>query len=281
MITLTREEAQQVLDALDLAQALCEKSSHHGRLLREYENLRALIEEAEKERKLTDKEKIVYDILCSNETPPEGHHWEGFVAAKIVKALAQPEPEPVACKRCNGSGVIADSEIEYYEDGTPFKNGPVKCVKDCPDCIHLQPEPKDDGRCQSCEGNHCTAKTGCVALSNPPQNKWEPQIERKYSPDGVLLSEKIKYTSDGEWKDLKQYPVAWWYDMGDVIDLNVSGNGTPLYFVPPQREWQGLTDEEVTACWKDGFDSYEQKTVADLRDFIARAIEAKLKEKNT
>ena len=45
-------------------------------------------------------------------------------------------------------------------------------------------------------------------------------------------------------------------------------------------EWQGLTDEEVTACWKDGFDSCEQKTVADLRDFIARAIEAKLKEKN-
>jgi hypothetical protein len=48
-----------------------------------------------------------------------------------------------------------------------------------------------------------------------------------------------------------------------------------------KRNWQGLTDEEVTACWKDGFDSCEQKTVADLRDFIARAIEAKLKEKNT
>jgi hypothetical protein len=48
-----------------------------------------------------------------------------------------------------------------------------------------------------------------------------------------------------------------------------------------QREWQGLTDEEVTACWKDGFDLCEQKTVADLRDFIAYAVEAKLKEKNT
>lgn len=46
---------------------------------------------------------------------------------------------------------------------------------------------------------------------------------------------------------------------------------------PPQREWQGLTDEEIDELaeanldfnWKDG-----------VEDF-ARAIEAKLKEKNT
>ena len=23
-------------------------------------------------------------------------------------------------------------------------------------------------------------------------------------------------------------PVAWWHDMGDVVDLNISGHGTPL-----------------------------------------------------
>ena len=50
-------------------------------------------------------------------------------------------------------------------------------------------------------------------------------------------------------------PVAWWHDMGDVVDLNVSGRGTPLYTAPPQREcagtvherreWQGLTEEEI------------------------------------
>ena len=45
---------------------------------------------------LTGNEKIVYDILCSDETPLNGQHWEGFVAQKIVKALAQSEPEPVA-----------------------------------------------------------------------------------------------------------------------------------------------------------------------------------------
>ena len=45
---------------------------------------------------MTDREKIIYDILCSDEQPPEGQHWEGFVTNKIVAALAQPEQEPVA-----------------------------------------------------------------------------------------------------------------------------------------------------------------------------------------
>jgi len=138
-----------------------------------------------------------------------------------------------------------------------------------------QPEPKEDGYCQACEENHCTAKTGCVALGNPPQNKWEPQIERKYSPDGVLLSEKIKYTSDGEWQDLKQQPVAWVYvnrdgeceqiEYGKPFD---DPSITPLYTAPPQREWVGLTDEDIDAAWKDKLS-------------FSRAIEAKLKEKNT
>ena len=43
--------------------------------------------------------------------------------------------------------------------------------------IHLraalaQPE-QDDGYCQACEGNYCTAKDGCVARDNPPQREWQ------------------------------------------------------------------------------------------------------------
>jgi hypothetical protein len=41
---------------------------------------------------------------------------------------------------------------------------------------------------------------------------------------------------------------------------------------PPQREWQGLTDEEISAVdWKQNETLHE----------FARAIEAKLREKNT
>ena len=46
----------------------------------------------------------------------------------------------------------------------------------------------------------------------------------------------------------------------------------PLYPAPPQREWQGLTDDDIEdVCWTE----VDQR----LRSF-ARAIEAKLKEKN-
>ena len=134
-ITLTREEAQQVLDALDLAQALCEKSSHHGRLLREYENLCALIEEVEKERKLTDKEKTVYDILCSDEAPPKGHHWEGFAAAKIVKALAQPEPEPVAWM-CSDPDLVRSGFKQFTDKPNDIWNIPVYTAPPQRECAY-------------------------------------------------------------------------------------------------------------------------------------------------
>jgi hypothetical protein len=43
---------------------------------------------------------------------------------------------------------------------------------------------------------------------------------------------------------------------------------TPLYTASPQREWVGLTDGEINAAWGNNLS-------------FARAIEAKLKEKNT
>jgi hypothetical protein len=46
-------------------------------------------------------------------------------------------------------------------------------------------------------------------------------------------------------------------------------DGAKLYTTPPQRTWVGLTDEEISDCMKMSI----QKT--------CRAIEAKLKEKNT
>jgi hypothetical protein len=55
----------------------------------------------------------------------------------------------------------------------------------------------------------------------------------------------------------------------------------PLYTVPPKREWQGLTNEEMRALadehLKYQIESYELSGVFDL----IRAVEAKLKEKNT
>ena len=73
-------------------------------------------------------------------------------------------------------------------------------------------------------------------------------------------------------------PVAWTVS-GLITDFSRDFSAyqtktytRPLYTAPPQREWQGLTDEEaeilVDAHWEDLF-------------MLIEFIEAKLKEKNT
>jgi len=85
----------------------------------------------------------------------------------------------------------------------------------------------------------------------------------------------------------EQEPVAWvvyssaendivWADKGKRLKQN-----TPLYTTPPQRTWVGLTDEDRQAAFEsmpdmlDGF----LKTWGWLH--FSKAIEAKLKERNT
>ena len=77
-------------------------------------------------------------------------------------------------------------------------------------------------------------------------------------------------------------PVAWWDGVGRFATAKEKnwdrrtggilsiGRDIPLYTAPPQREWQGLTDEEFEQV-VDGLE--------DLEDCWT-AIEAKLKEKN-
>jgi hypothetical protein len=48
-----------------------------------------------------------------------------------------------------------------------------------------------------------------------------------------------------------------------------------LYISPPQREWVGLTDEEIDALWQE----WKDAVCLDHKTW-AKAIEAKLKEKN-
>ena len=60
-------------------------------------------------------------------------------------------------------------------------------------------------------------------------------------------------------------PVAW---------MMLENKLVPIHTAPPQREWQGLTDEELKEiCRQDGLIFKPLK--------FYRAIEAKLKEKNT
>ena len=75
---------------------------------------------------------------------------------------------------------------------------------------------------------------------------------------------------------MSRYTIEW--TNGDLPE------GTKLYTTPPQRTWVGLTDKEIEAIWKVAlFADYGVGAELSNQPFVhfARAIEAKLKEKNT
>ena len=83
-------------------------------------------------------------------------------------------------------------------------------------------------------------------------------------------------------RDVEQKPVAWLYIEPSNPHLHVHYDNVdvsqfphdewfPVYKSPPQRTWVGLTDEQILQLWRNDHD----------RVSFARAIEAKLKEKNT
>jgi hypothetical protein len=66
-------------------------------------------------------------------------------------------------------------------------------------------------------------------------------------------------------------------DLTAVSIPNMPPVGTKLYAAPPKREWIGLTDEEIVDAYAGGMLVFAK----DSNKALARAIEAKLKEKNT
>jgi hypothetical protein len=76
----------------------------------------------------------------------------------------------------------------------------------------------------------------------------------------------------------EQEPVAWMSDSDVGFYKEEFGNYpcVPLYTAPPRREWVGLTAEDMA----DAHNSTTGDLMMRLAGF-ARAIEAKLKEKNT
>ena len=82
----------------------------------------------------------------------------------------------------------------------------------------------------------------------------------------------------------KQEPAAWMWYVHNGAGYTSRGVGffptdipfakhTPLYTVPPKKEWVGLTDADI--------DDVQYNVDCRLYRDYARAIEAKLKEKNT
>ena len=84
----------------------------------------------------------------------------------------------------------------------------------------------------------------------------------KYGDENCPATPKVKTQPEQE-------PVVW--ELGVV-----NGVVTRRPIAPPQRTWVGLTDEQIDACWNK--DLWKEKQPHHI---FAKAIEAKLKEKNT
>jgi hypothetical protein len=63
------------------------------------------------------------------------------VIARLVAPQQHAQAAQPKCNTCDGTGVVDDGEIDCYPNGEPFMNGPVKCVKDCPDCTDAKATP--------------------------------------------------------------------------------------------------------------------------------------------
>lgn len=70
----------------------------------------------------------VYDILCSDETPPPEQHWEGWTARRIVDALAstQSAHETSAPKCCAPLGDGEEREAAYCDIEAGHEGPPCK-----------------------------------------------------------------------------------------------------------------------------------------------------------
>jgi len=114
-----------------------------------------------------------------------------------------------------------------------------------------------------------------------------------------LVSRKQAITALRQALEAEQEPVAWlktWSD-GSLTVLKTKSHAfadhelEPLYTAPPNKEWVGLTDEQVEDEWERitghsifGGDRSEGRAMYISPDEViefSRAIEAKLKEKNT
>jgi hypothetical protein len=103
--------------------------------------------------------------------------------------------------------------------------------------------------------------------------EWDTS-DMAYRPGGLTVEQAEK-----------QEPVAWL--VRDYVDGfryvsstenpsgTIAGLSEPLYTAPPKREWVGLTDEEIDEL-------SENKLLGSKSvNWLARAIEAMLREKNT
>ena len=133
-----------------------------------------------------------------------------------------------------------------------------------------QPEPAE------CDGGQCGIGGYCKEC--PKTQPDVPEIAfGEIKPVLYQVRGRPNWDTEpkwGEWKFCTE-PVANDYIKTPVLH-DWEYQVRSLYTTPPQREWVGLTDEEINILFKNSLKSIPTGVIWN----ISRTIEAKLKEKN-
>ena len=150
----------------------------------------------------------------------------------------------------------------------------------CADCNGMGFVDGVGERCQKCAGE------GVEQPEQEPDCNPHPDAPHGFNRDASHNLGRYVCECEG-WDPPEQEPVAWLDTFTDEVysnselDEEAKKDLAPIYTAPPKREWQGLTDEEIF----DLADHYGEFKYGDAQGHkrleFARAIEAKLKEKNT
>ena len=132
------------------------------------------------------------------------------------------------------------------------------------------------------------------AQQEPEQQEpdWKDRLIAQHEETILWQSKRIAELLDAPQPPAQQEPVAWRYDLKrggsfegvsteySRVKLSIGENWIPLYTSPPaQRTWVDLTDEGIIEWVESGEYNVITNDWASHIEF-ARAIEAKLKEKN-
>ena len=250
---------------------------------------------------MTDKEvmQMALDVLTNKRYAPSIKETTEALRA----ALAQPEPEPVAW-RIRSTDPLRDWTLMYCYPRTEekFSNMEIQPLYTKPhSAAHSADSAESFCKPEPVAWMYINKMGGRqVSLMEPPQElkkdyyalymaQPNPQLAQRNGNcllTGVCAAEGHRITKE----KLNQKPVVWMYQdkstnevrfqkhMRAFVDHGATDE-MPLFTAPPQREWVGLTDEEIKLFWSRSLADTEGETYLPLPEF-ARAIEAKLKEKN-
>ena len=172
--------------------------------------------------------------------------------------------------------VVAAAYAEHQQMAEFFEEE-AKDLRQAIEQAEKQEHDLNDVRCECCGYmTYHREHMGCIKAAYIQAEKQEPMpddlilmYEKGWGDCETKLAEKqepVAFLMDGELFTMDEYEVI--AEQGDVAQ--------PLYTAPPQREWQGLTDEEVSAAVDDCDVYFDDEFLVEF----ARRIEAKLKEKN-